>query len=256
MGERTSYDPGTFCWVDLGTTDQEGAKAFYGALLGWEYEDMPVGEGLVYSMARIRGRDVAAIGPLQGGDGVPPHWNSYVSVADADASASRAASLGATVLAEPFDVFDSGRMAIFQDPQGSVLSVWQPGRHYGARIVNEPGALTWNDELTPDLPGSAVFYGALFGWQVEPVPGAEDQYWTIRNGGRSNGGMMALPPGGHPAWNLYFATEDVDAAMARAGDLGGGTVMGPMDVPNGTRFAVLRDPQGAVFSVLAGPMDP
>jgi uncharacterized protein len=258
MGERTSYTPGTFCWVDLNTDDQDGAKAFYATLFGWEYDDIPIGDGIVYSMAQLGGHSVAALGPLQGPD-MPPHWNCYVSVDDADASAARAAELGATLVAEPFDVFDAGRMAAFQDPQGAVLSVWQARETIGAGLVNVHGALTWNDLITPDLEASAAFYRELFGWKVAPAEaseGAEFEYWSIVNQGRPNGGMMALPPGGHPAWNLYFASEDAAATVARAGELGGATVMGPIDVPNGSRFAILRDPSNAVFSVAAGPMDP
>jgi uncharacterized protein len=254
MGERTSYTPGTFSWVDLQTDDPEGAKTFYTDLLGWEYEEVPIGDGATYSMAKLQGHSVAAIGPLQG-EGMPSHWNCYVTVADADASAARAKELGATLLAEPFDVFDAGRMAAFQDPQGAVLSVWQAKESIGAELVNVPGALNWNDLISPDVEAAAPFYRDLFGWEIEEIPGAEGQYWSISNGGRMNGGMMPMPPGGHPAWNLYFAVEDVDGAVTRTGERGGATVMGPMDIPNGSRFAVLRDPQDAVFSVASGQMD-
>jgi predicted enzyme related to lactoylglutathione lyase len=253
MGERTSYPPGTFSWVDLQTSDQDAAKSFYSDLFGWEYEDVPIGDGASYSMAKLQGHSVAAIGPLQGEE-MPSHWNCYVTVADADVSAARAKELGATLLAEPFDVFDAGRMAAFADPQGAVLSVWQAKENIGAGLVNAPGALTWNDLISPDVAAAAPFYRELFDWQVEEVPGADGQYWSITNAGRSNGGMMPMPPGGHPAWNLYFAVEDVDATFARARELGADLVMGPMDVPTG-RFAVIRDPQNAVFSIVAGPMD-
>jgi predicted enzyme related to lactoylglutathione lyase len=254
MGERTSYTPGTFNWVDLNTDDQEGAKAFYGALLKWQYEDIPIGEGMVYSMAKIDGHSVAALGPLQG-EGMPPHWNCYVSVEDADASAARAAELGATLLAEPFDVFEAGRMAAFADPQGAVLSVWQAKDNIGAGLVNAPGALSWNDLITPDVEASAAFYSALFGWEISEVEGSQGQYWSIVNAGRPNGGLMPMPPGGHPAWNLYFACEDVDATVAQAGELGARTIMPATDVPNGGRFAILGDPSNAVFSVVSGAMD-
>jgi uncharacterized protein len=255
MGERTSYPPGTFSWVDLQTSDQEAAKAFYSDLFGWEYDEIPVGDRATYAMAKLQDDSVAAIGGLQG-EGTPAHWNCYVTVADTDASAARAAELGATLLAEPFDVFDAGRMAALQDPQGAVLSVWQAKDNIGAGLVNVPGALTWNDLISPDVQASAAFYRDLFDWQIEEVPGADGQYWSIANDGRRNGGIMPMPPGGHPAWNLYLGVEDVDATVARADERGGATVMGPMDIPNGTRLAVLRDPQNAVFSVLAGPMDP
>jgi predicted enzyme related to lactoylglutathione lyase len=253
MGERTSYPPGTFSWVDLQTSDPDAAKSFYSDLLGWTYDEIPMGDGATYSMAQLQGQSVAAIGGLQD-ESIPPHWNCYVTVADVDASAARAAELGATLLAEPFDVFDAGRMAAFQDPQGAVLSIWQAKENIGAGLVNVPGALAWNDLISPDVAGSAAFYRDLFGWDIQEL--APGEYWSIANGANRNGGMMPMPPGSHPAWNLYFAVDDVDATVARARELGGDTVMGPMDVPNGGRLAVLRDPQNAVFSVLTGELDP
>jgi len=254
MGERTSYTPGTFCWVDLVVEDQDAAKEFYTGLFGWDYEDFKTGDGPGYSIAQLDGRPVAAIAPPPD-PSMPPHWNSYVSVEDADAVAGRAEALGATVVLPAGDVGDSGRLAVFQDPHGAILSLWQPGRHFGAGLVNVPGALTWNDLLTPDVEGSAAFYRELFGWDIDEIPGAEGQYWSIANGDIKNGGLMPMPPGGHPAWNLYFAVADTEATMARAGVLGGQIVMGPMDVPSG-RFAIIRDPHNAVFSVADGEFDP
>src|SRR3954464_11134326 len=126
MGERTQHAPGTFSWADLSTTDQEGAKAFYAGLLGWDFEDTPVGDGMVYSMAKVRGKSVGAISTQpqqQRASRVPPMWNNYVTVASADEAAARAAQEparlvhdGATVHAPPFDVTDVGRMAVIQDP--------------------------------------------------------------------------------------------------------------------------------------------
>jgi uncharacterized protein len=254
MGERTSYTPGTFCWVDLMAADQDAAKRFYTGLFGWDYQDFPVPGGGTYSVARLDGKGVAAIVPLPDAS-APPHWNCYVSVQDADAAAARAQELGASVVLPAGDVGDSGRLAAFQDPQGAVLSVWQPGEHFGAALVNAPGALCWNDLLSPDVEGSAAFYRELFGWEIAEIPGAGGQYWSIANGEIKNGGLMPVPPGGHPAWNLYFAVEDAEAALARAAELGGRAVMGPMDVPSG-RFAIIRDPQNAVFSIVDGELDP
>src|ERR1700737_2885981 len=132
MGERTSYTPGTFSWADLTTTDQEAAKEFYGGLFGWKANYMPAGEGVVYSMQEIDGKPVAAIAPQQQAQadaGVPPMWNSYITVESADAAAAKAAELGASVHAPPFDVMDAGRMAVIQDPQGAFVMVWEPKRH-------------------------------------------------------------------------------------------------------------------------------
>jgi len=254
MGERTSYPAGTFSWSDLQTDDLDRAKSFYADLFGWSYDDIPIGEGAVYSMAKVQGKSVAGLGERQD-ESIPPHWNVYVTVDDADAVAARAGELGANVIAPPFDVFDAGRMAAFADPQGAILSIWQARQSIGAELVNEVGALTWNDLMSPDIPAASEFYRQLFGWDISEIEGAEGQYWSITNDGRMNGGIMATPEGGHPVWNLYFAVEDVDAAIAKAGELGGRTIAPRMDVPNGTSFAVLSDPSGAVFSVAAGPMD-
>ena len=258
MGERTQYTPGTFCWTDLATTDQNAAKAFYAELFGWEADDMPAGEGVVYSMMRLGGRDAAAIAPQpqqQRDAGVPPVWNSYVSVESADASADRASELGATVHAPPFDVLDAGRMAVIQDPQGAFLLLWEPRRHFGAGIVNAPGALAWNELASPDLEASAAFYGGLFGWTISSLEDSPDPYMTIKNGDANNGGIRELTPGMPPHWLVYFGTDDVDEALTKAQDLGGAKLAGPIDIGMGT-IGVVQDPQGAVFALYAGQLEP
>jgi uncharacterized protein len=258
MGERTQYTPGTFCWTDLTTTDPEGAKAFYGGLLGWEAEDMPVGDGDFYSMMRVDGKDVAAIAPQQPQQreaGAPPLWNSYVSVDSADAAAQRATELGATVHAPPFDVLDAGRMAVIQDPQGAFFMVWQPGRHYGAALVNAPGALVWNELASPDLDGSTAFYSGLFGWTIAPFEGSPEPYLSIKNGDASNGGIREARPGEPPNWLAYFGTEDIDAALAEVEELGGAKHAGPIDIQM-AKIAIVQDPQGAIFALYAGALEP
>jgi len=195
MSERTQYAPGTFSWADLSTTDQDAAKAFYSGLFGWQADDRPVGDGVVYSMMQLRGKDAAAISPQpqqQAEAGVPPMWNSYITVEDADATAARAGELGATVHAPPFDVMDVGRMAVIQDPQGAFFMLWQPKSHIGAGLVNEPGALCWNELQSPDVDASATFYGDLFGWETQQFEGSPDPYLVVMNNGRGNG---AISPG-------------------------------------------------------------
>jgi uncharacterized protein len=257
MGERTKYAPGTFSWTDLTTTDQEAAKRFYGELFGWEADDQPVGDGFSYSMMKLGGPDVAAISsqPQQQREaGVPPAWNSYITVQSADETLARAEQLGATVHAAAFDVMDVGRMGVVQDPQGAFFLPWEPKRHIGASLVNAPGALSWNELATPDMDASAAFYGELFGWTAEPLPGGEMPYLVIKNAeGHTNGGMRpVMPPGTPPHWLVYFGAESADAALAKAGELGGSTLVEPMDIgPNG-RIAVAQDPQGAVFALYAG----
>ena len=259
MGERTKYTPGTFSWTDLATTDQEAAKSFYSDLFGWQTNDNPVGEGLVYTMAAIDGKEVAAISPQpeqQREAGAPPAWNSYVTVDSADAALARAKELGATIHSEAFDVMDVGRMGVVQDPQGAFLLVWEPKAHIGAALVNAHGALSWNELATPDLDASAEFYSKLFGWTVEPVEGMGMPYRTIKTeAGTSNGGMRPTQENEPPHWLVYFGTDDIDASTKRASEHGAATLMGPMDIGVG-KIAILRDPQGAVFALYSGHFEP
>jgi predicted enzyme related to lactoylglutathione lyase len=260
MGERAEYTPGTFCWADLATTDQDGAKGFYTGLFGWEVEDLPVGDGVYYSMARLRGKDVAAIStqPEQQREaGVPPTWNSYVSVESADAAAERAGELGATVHAPPFDVMQVGRMAVIQDPQGAFFMVWQPKQTIGAELVNEPGTLVWNELATTDVDAARSFYGGLFGWEFAPFEGSPDPYFTIQNRGSSNGGLRQLAPeqGAPPHWLVYFGTEEIDGGLARVEELGGSKLTEPIDIGI-AKFGIVRDPQGAAFAIYAGQLQP
>jgi predicted enzyme related to lactoylglutathione lyase len=259
MGERSEYTPGTFCWAELATPDQAAAKAFYARLFGWEAEDRPVGDGAVYSLQSIAGQEVAAIAPQpqqQREAGVPPLWNSYVRVDSADEVAERAGELGATVHAPAFDVLQAGRMAVIQDPQGAYFMLWEPRDHRGAGLVNAPGALVWNELQSPDLDGSSSFYSELFGWEIAQADGMQDAYLAIKNGEANNGGMRELdPPGMPPSWLVYFATDDIGRALATVGEFGGSTLAGPIDIQI-AKIAVVQDPQGAVFALYAGQLEP
>jgi predicted enzyme related to lactoylglutathione lyase len=258
MGERTRYAPGTFCWTDLATTDPDAAKRFYSGLFGWEDVDVPVGNGSVYSMQRVDGKEVAAIAlqPQQQREaGVPPLWNSYVAVESADDAASRAGELGATVHAPAFDVLEAGRMAVIQDPQGAFVMVWQARQHIGAALVNAPGALCWNELQSPDIQASSSFYSDLVGWTTEPFDASPQPYLIIRNGDKSNGGIREGEQGVPPNWLVYFGTENIDTGLARVDDLGGTRIAGPIDLPM-AKLAVVADPQGAVFALYAGQFEP
>jgi predicted enzyme related to lactoylglutathione lyase len=255
MGERTSHNPGTFSWADLSTTDTEAAKRFYTDLFGWDYEDQPMpGDGGVYTMLRRDGKQVAAL--FQAREGMPTFWNSYVTVESADSAATRANDVGGTLMAEPFDVMDVGRMAVVQDPTGAVFSVWEPHGSIGATLVNTPGSITLNQLNTGDPQTAQQFYSGLFGWRIEQVAGGDQPYWGIYNGERLNGGMMPLPPDAEapPHWLVYFGSDDVDADAGRIGELGGRVMVPPFDVPGG-RILVAQDPQGAVFGLLTGRFD-
>ncbi len=256
MGDRERYEPGTFCWVDLGTVDAGAAKAFYMGLFGWAAEDQPMGDQGPYTMFSVGGRHVGALYGRAAEQG-PPAWLSYISVDDVESVAAGARDAGATEVSDPFDVFESGRMALIQDPTGAHAAAWQPGNHIGAQAVNEPGALTMNQLNTSDPSRAAAFYTEVFGWAVQPVGTDEQPYWGIRNGPSLNGGMMELPPGaGAPShWLAYFAVADLDGSIALTGELGGRALVPQTEVPSG-RFAVAADPQGAAFALFEGNLDP
>jgi predicted enzyme related to lactoylglutathione lyase len=258
MGERTTYTPGTFSWTDLTTPDQEAAKTFYAALFGWEIVDLPIDEATSYSMASLGGKAVAAIAPQpeqQRANGVPPIWNSYITVEDADAAVERARELGANVHAAAFDVMQAGRAGVIQDPQGAYFLVWQPRENIGAGLVNAPGALCWNELGSPDLDASAAFYGDLFGWKTSPMEGDMPYLVISTSDGRSNGGIRPpVPPGTPPSWLVYFAVGDIDAAVASVSELGGAVLSPPTDIGI-ARIAVVSDAQGAVFAIYEGNLD-
>lgn len=253
MPERTSYASGTPSWIDVQTTDQPAAKKFYGELFGWTYDDRPVDDtgDVVYSMALLNDLTVAAISPLgdQAAAGVPPHWNSYVSVDDVEATTAKVAPAGGTVIAPPFDVMEAGRMAVIQDPTGAVFELWQAQENIGAGLVNEPGTFCWSELITPDIPAATAFYEAVLGWGSE-TKGDESPYTEFKLGGESIAGAMNPPmPGIPPLWGIYFAVADADATTAKAKSLGGSVIVEPMDIEPG-RMAVIADPQGAMFSIL------
>jgi predicted enzyme related to lactoylglutathione lyase len=252
MGTRTEHAPGTFSWVDLTTPDSDAAKEFYGALLGWEFEDNEVPGGGTYTMCSRGGEYVAAIPGST--DQHPPHWNSYVTVASADETAARAEELGATAIEQPFDVMEAGRMALFADPTGAALCIWEPRQAIGAGRVNDPGCLTWNELHTPDIGRALTFYTGLFGWSTERMDTqGGPEYVIVKVGERSNGGVMDAQPGEPPNWLPYFTVESRDRAADEAGGLGA-SEFARMDMPAG-RIAVLADPQGAPFAIFEGEVD-
>ena len=257
MAERSGYSPGTFSWADLSTSDVDGAKAFYGRLFGWDADDRPAGHS-VYSMQTLGGRFVAAItgqAEAQRDAGVPPMWSSYVTVDDIEAVAARVGELGGGLHASPFDVFDAGRMAVATDPQGAFFMLWQPREHFGAGLVNAPGSQCWNELGTSDLDGAASFYRELFGWSTQQFENNPEPYLLIEGADGRNGGMRPAEPGMPPFWLVYFAVADLDAALASVAELGGSLHAGPIDI-GVAKIAIVGDPQGAVFALYAGQLDP
>lgn len=249
MPEITHYEHGVPSWVDMGTPDPAAAVRFYSGLFDWESQDMGEEAGH-YTIVTRGGKQVAAISPAQ--DPGPPRWTTYVNVDDVNAVAAKAEAAGGTVIMAPMDVMTAGRMAIFADTTGAVVAAWQPRDHLGAQLVNEPGAFIWSELATSDRAKSKAFYSAVFGWGWS----GSDDYAEAQAAGRTVGGVMPRPedmPAEVPdGWTVYFGSDDVDGDVKKAAAAGASVVVEPTDIPGTGRFAVLIDPQGAVFALFKG----
>ena len=274
MPERDGYIPGVPCWVDTSQPDPEKAVEFYRGLFGWEFEDvMPADSPGKYFIGRIAGLDAAAVGSQP--EGSPPQaaWNTYIWVDSADDTAKKAVDAGGKVLTDPFDIMDSGRMALIADPSGAAFCAWEAKEHKGARIVNDHGSLNFTGLSSPDPVSAKAFYNAVFGWEVLSLPGGAEM-WTLPGYGdyleRDNPDLRKMTaeagaPEGFvdvvasinpiadeqrdvPAhWGVTFAVDDADAIAAKAAELGGQVIAPPFDAP-WVRMTVLADPQGATFT--------
>lgn len=252
MANIDKHSPGSFCWMELATSDQTAAKDFYAELFGWESKDSPMGPDHSYTTFTLGGRKAAACYSLQADElaqHIPPHWKLYISVANATASTARAIDLGGTVLCGPLDVATHGLMSTIADPSGAVFNIWESKEHPGIGVQAENGSFCWADLSTSDADNAAAFYTKLFGWTIES---GKDDYAHILNQGEFIGG---IPPASHrkpgmpPHWLLYFQTSDCDASTAKAKQLGATIHMGPITMEKVGRMTVLADPQGAVFSL-------
>ncbi|MEV4344950.1 VOC family protein [Actinoplanes sp. NPDC049596] len=246
----TASTPGTPSWVDLGTADLAGAERFYTELFGWTAEVS--GEYITFLR---NGLPVAGAGPLYGA-GQPTAWSTYIGTDDADAVAARVAATGGKVLVPPFDVTDQGRMAAFLDPGGAPFSVWQPWAMRGAELFDVPGALTWNELNTRDIDSATAFYQAVFGWQYRNSAMDGARYVVAKVHETPICGIQQMlpelwPDDVGPHWMVYFAVQDADIATDHAVALGGRVALPPRSISIG-RYAVLSDPQGGLFAVLAG----
>jgi predicted enzyme related to lactoylglutathione lyase len=250
---QMDHAPGSFCWIELATTDGPGAKKFYAELFGWEAQDNAFSPDMVYTMLKLDGKDVGAL--YQKGEmtkQVPTHWASYISVTSADEIAAKAKALNGTVVQEPFDVMEVGRMAVIADPTGAVFCIWQPKVHKGVGVKGETNSLCWNELLTNDTTKAIDFYTKLFGWKTKTDSGAT-AYTEIMNGDEHIGGIMQIQPQMGPMppnWGIYIAVADCDGTAQKATSLGGRQYVPPTDIPHVGRFAVLSDPQGAVFNII------
>ena len=261
MSKVLTYPPGTFCWVDLTTPDIEKARAFYIRLLGWRTRDVPARDNLRYSLMLKHGYEVAAIVPqppfLRDS---PPMWNSYLCVKDVNEVTDRARQLGASVLSEAADVTNQGRMSVITDPGGARLMLWQPVKHTGAGIINEPGSLAWNELMTQDAERATEFYTQLFGWthRTRKMPDGRS-YHLFGNRGRDTAGMLEmssemdhLPT----AWMVYFAVAHLDEALDRNDHLGGLKQFGPMTISNTGILAMISDAVGAYCYLIQLQQEP
>ena len=255
MPERSSYAHGVPSWVDVASPDVDSSAAFYGDLFGWEHVpgENPEETG-GYGMFTKNGKLVAGIMALQNPE-QPPVWSTYVNVDDADDVVAKAKEAGGQIAMGPIDVMDAGRMAFLIDTTGAFIGIWQAGKHRGAELVSEPGALGWNELATRDADAAKAFYPAVFGWEATAWEGGEVPYTIWNVDGQGIGGMMAMgeqyPPEVPSHWMTYFMVEDADDAAAKAQELGGTVPVAPFDIPGVGRISVLNDPHGTAFSVLA-----
>jgi len=254
MANIDKHPAGSFCWVELATTDQNAAKTFYKSLFGWSVDDTPMGPDDFYSMFKLSGRSTGATYTMrkeQRAQGVPPNWMLYVAVENADQSVSKAAQAGGTVLSPAFDVMEVGRMAVLQDPTGAVFSLWQPKSHQGAAITGD-NTFCWADLSTPSPERASKFYADVFGWQLTRDEKDPSGYLHIRNGENFIGGIPPATrrnPNAPPHWLVYFQVADAEAATAKAAQLGGKILMPARKMENVGTWSIVADPQGAVFAL-------
>lgn len=256
MPQIKKYPANTFCYPELATTDTAGAKKFYAALFGWDMKSEEIGPDMVYTMGTQKGKNVSGMWEINDEMkkmGIPTHWLQYVSVDSVADMTKKAVGLGAKVMREPMDVMDIGKMSVLQDPTGAVFALWQPLTTIGSELINEHGAITWNELMTNDVDKAGKFYTDLFGWTAGTQDMGGFMYTGFMNGERPAGGMMAITKEMGPMppnWNQYFAVDDCDKTVDKAKSMGAHVLAGPQDIPEIGRFAVLMDPQGGAFSVI------
>lgn len=254
MYKVTKYPHGTFSWADCNSTNWDAGKKFYSEVLGWQTEDLPMGEGVFYTMFKQDGENVGAINPMQAEmqvQGVPSHWSTYITVDDVDALVDKVKELGGTVVAEPFDVFDDGRMMVIQEPTGATVSLWQAKNTIGAGLVNTVGAMLWNELMTREPQKSMDFFGKLLGWEFTKQEN-QGEYYMMLNNGRANGGILKIDEdmGDMPSnFMVYYHVADLDASVEKVKSLGG-AVHVQAHADGVGHFAMIADPQGAMLYIM------
>jgi uncharacterized protein len=268
MSDRDGFEPGVPCWVETWHDDPVPALRFYSGVLGWKAENtLPPDADGTFHMCRLRGRDAAAIGsPIPEGAPPTPVWTTFIKVLDAAEIADKVKDAGGSVIVEPFESLEGGRLVIVADPAGAAFAAWEQAEHRGAQVVNEPGAYSMSALETNDPGGAKAFYGDLFGWETEPFgpPDAGFTLWRLPGyvGGtpqqpvpRDVVATMIANGEGPARWSVDFWVADADEAASKATELGGHTLTPPYDVPGveGMREAVLADPGGAVLTITQPP---
>jgi predicted enzyme related to lactoylglutathione lyase len=243
------WPAGTPCWTDYAAADVDAARAFYSAVLGFDYTGGEEEYG-GYLQAMTRGRPAAGVMARMAPD-APVGWTTYFATDDAEAATARITEAGGTVVAPAMDVGPLGRMAVAVDPTGAVFGVWQAGEFIGEQVFNEPGSVVWNEAALEDAARARDFYGRVFGFSFDPVDGAGD-YTTFRVDERPLGGLGAAQPGTPRGWLTCFAVASADDAVAAVEANGGKVVTPATDTPFG-RFAVVEDAWGAAFEVMQTP---
>lgn len=264
-----AYPHGLFSWTDISLPDPQAGRDFYAQLFGWDAEDQHAPDGTyIYTGFYKTGKPVAGLSALPSGTdtgGFPPIWNSYVTVDDVDMTIDRWLDAGGAVIMPAMNVMTAGRMAFVADPEGAVLALWQAGDSVGGEVFGEHGAPTWNELNTRNSGAARAFYGEAIGWEFERFEGEVPmEYWVIKldakesgqpyRDDKMNGGILTMddnwPPEIPAHWMVYFQVDDTDEIVDRLTQLGGTVSIEPFDSTAG-RIAIVADPQGGTFSVIA-----
>jgi uncharacterized protein len=267
MAEVTRHCPGMFCWVELNTVDALAANRFYGEMFGWRRSFMPLEDGSFYTMLQLDGKDVGAFHEIYDGAvaaEAAPGWRLYIATDNVDKSVQTALALGGALLSPPVEVSDVGRVAVMQDPTGAIFALWQARNHIGAEVINQSGALSWQELLTTDFETAKHFYSNLFGWQTQTRAAGARSYTTFKpkKSLQESGGIQPLQGSlretlseNGSQWLASFAVENFEQSLQKAQRLGANLKTAPAEVPPVGRSAVLEDPQGALFSLVSAPQE-
>ena len=253
MTATLTYTLGKFVWRELFTRDKAAAKAFYGGLFGWTFEDKPMGPDWSYTLVNAGGVQIAGIMDLAdlpgGGEQVPPHWASYVSVADVDAAKDRAVARGAKLLSDCMDIPGVGRFAVIQDQQGAVLQLFRSANGDPEDRLPKDHEFCW-ETLSTSAPEAALpFYQDVVGWGTEPM-GPETTLFTRKKADGSTESLASVGRSqeGQPSfWCPFVGVASIDATLAKVPGLGGQVIFGRQPIPEVGAFAILQDPTGAML---------